>query len=371
MTAWRHPRDQRGVVFPSPVVILSVVAVAMAGIAFVATRDSAADRAARSPRSPSPRRRPRPRPPRRPTSRRSRSQAEGRARRRSTSWSTTTPASPGLAGRVAAQAGQIGWQVVGSDNWYGTIPATTVYYPPRLKRAGQAARARPRHPAHRARGRPDAARPADRDPHRPSGLAPARHHADVVGWPHGVHLGARASRSTPPWCGRPPSRRRAGLRRHPRADRRRPEPRRTSTPTPATVLADLAEQVLAVAVITGRPARQALDLGGLEEVGNAIGDAGKELYLFGQYGNERWSSTQRRIIAPRPPRGLASFTARAAPAAAPARRRGRLGRGEGARGRRPHPPAGRRRTRAFEGCSRPRAELAARYDLVVEPGQAA
>ena len=35
-------RDQRGVVFPSPVVILSVVAVAMAGIAFVATRDSAA-----------------------------------------------------------------------------------------------------------------------------------------------------------------------------------------------------------------------------------------------------------------------------------------------------------------------------------------
>ena len=43
MTAWRHPRDERGVVFPSPVVILSVVAVAMAGIAFVATRDSAPD----------------------------------------------------------------------------------------------------------------------------------------------------------------------------------------------------------------------------------------------------------------------------------------------------------------------------------------
>src|SRR6478735_9145833 len=31
-------RNQRGAVFPSPVVILSVLAVAMAGVAFVATR---------------------------------------------------------------------------------------------------------------------------------------------------------------------------------------------------------------------------------------------------------------------------------------------------------------------------------------------
>jgi trehalose 6-phosphate phosphatase len=80
-------------------------------------------------------------------------------------------------------------------------------------------------------------------------------------------------------------------------------------PDAAEVLVDLAEQVLAVAVVTGRPARQALDLGGLETVGNAIGDAGKELYLFGQYGNERWTSTNRRVISPRPPHGLASFSA--------------------------------------------------------------
>jgi len=73
------------------------------------------------------------------------------------------------------------------------------------------------------------------------------------------------------------------------------------------VLVDLAGQVAAIAVITGRPARQALDLGGLEEVGNAIGDAGKELFLFGQYGNERWTSTNRRIISPRPPAGLSAF----------------------------------------------------------------
>ena len=78
-------------------------------------------------------------------------------------------------------------------------------------------------------------------------------------------------------------------------------------PDAAEVLDDLAAVIRAVAVITGRPARQALDLGGLEEVGNTIADHGKELYLFGQYGNERWSSTRRRIISPRPPQGLATF----------------------------------------------------------------
>jgi trehalose 6-phosphate phosphatase len=78
-------------------------------------------------------------------------------------------------------------------------------------------------------------------------------------------------------------------------------------PEAADVLVDLAEVVAAVAVITGRPARQALDLGGLEAVGNTIADHGKELYLFGQYGNERWSSTRRRIISPRPPQGLSRF----------------------------------------------------------------
>jgi len=76
-------------------------------------------------------------------------------------------------------------------------------------------------------------------------------------------------------------------------------------PDAGAVLAGLAEQVRAIAVITGRPARQALALGGLDDVGAAIAEKGKELYLFGQYGNERWSSTRRRIISPRPPHGLA------------------------------------------------------------------
>lgn len=78
-------------------------------------------------------------------------------------------------------------------------------------------------------------------------------------------------------------------------------------PGAAEVLADLAPSVAAIAVVTGRPARQVLALGGLEEVGDALAARGTSLHVLGQYGNERWSSSQRRIVSPRPPAGLASF----------------------------------------------------------------
>lgn len=73
------------------------------------------------------------------------------------------------------------------------------------------------------------------------------------------------------------------------------------------VLVDLSAQVRAIAVLTGRPARQVLALGGLDDVGDAIGEAGRELVILGQYGNERWSSNARRVISPKPPTGLASL----------------------------------------------------------------
>jgi hypothetical protein len=44
----------------------------------------------------------------------------------------------GLAGATASTASGAGWNVVGSDNWYGTIAASTVYYPPRLKTPAKA-----------------------------------------------------------------------------------------------------------------------------------------------------------------------------------------------------------------------------------------
>ena len=139
-------------------------------------------------------------------------------------------------------------------------------------------------------------------------------------------------------------------------------------PEAGEVLAELAEQVLAIAVVTGRPARQALDLGGLELVGNTIGDAGKELYLFGQYGNERWSSTNRRVISPRPPHGLASFTAELPRVL---RRHGaeeahieEKGLAVAVHTRRLADPE-----RTFEELLPVLHELAARYDLVTEPGK--
>ncbi len=77
---------------------------------------------------------------------------------------------------------------------------------------------------------------------------------------------------------------------------------------PRTLVA-LAEQVRGVAVITGRPARQAIALGELDEVGRQVAEHGRALHLLGQYGNERWSSVDRRVVSPRPPKGLSSFMA--------------------------------------------------------------
>jgi trehalose 6-phosphate phosphatase len=73
------------------------------------------------------------------------------------------------------------------------------------------------------------------------------------------------------------------------------------------VLLDLSSVVRAIAVVTGRPARKVLALGGLDEVGREIGETGRELLVFGQYGFERWTSTSRRVVSPRPPQGLSGF----------------------------------------------------------------
>ena len=146
-----------------------------------------------------------------------------------------------------------------------------------------------------------------------------------------------------------------------------PEAARLHPGAPGALL-ELAEVVRAVAVITGRPARQAIAMGDLDALGNAMLDRGAELFVFGQYGNERWSATEQRIRSPRPPAGLASFEREL-----PAVLRGadaaeayveEKGLAVAVHTRRMDDPAG-----AFERLVKPIAALAERHHLTIEPGR--
>ena len=136
----------------------------------------------------------------------------------------------------------------------------------------------------------------------------------------------------------------------------------------ADALTGLAGVVRAVAVITGRPARQAIAMGDLDELGLEMRRRGTDLFVLGQYGNERWSSAERRIVSPRPPAGLASFerelpaVLRAADAAdAYVEEKGLA---VAVHTRRLPDPA-----EALARLSGPVAGLAARHGLTVEPGR--
>ena len=134
----RRRRDERGVAFPSPLVMLSVLAVAMASITFIATRDQApterrVDTATIASAEQSPSVEPEPAPTETETAR-----PEPRVKRGEVYVEVYNNSGiSGLAGSTAARISGAGWQVVGSDNWYGTIPASTVYYPPRLEDAAK------------------------------------------------------------------------------------------------------------------------------------------------------------------------------------------------------------------------------------------
>jgi hypothetical protein len=124
------------VAFPSPLVMFSVLAVAMASITFVATREQAPTErrvdntatiasADRTPTAEPTTRTPKPEP--KPQVRRGEVYVEV----------FNNSGIRGLAGATAAKATAVGWAVVGEDNWYGVVPTTTVYFPPRLKAAGK------------------------------------------------------------------------------------------------------------------------------------------------------------------------------------------------------------------------------------------
>ncbi len=142
-------RDERGAVLPSPVVWLSIIAVVVAAVAFVTTDDaepkereittsSSSDDETSDPSAPT----------------------DGDTTEAGDPTESTTPDEPkktkppvvrsevgvvvfnntstaGLAGETLARVQEIGWNGLAADDWYGTIPATTVYFPPGLRDAGQ------------------------------------------------------------------------------------------------------------------------------------------------------------------------------------------------------------------------------------------
>lgn len=161
-------RTQYGQATPSVVVIVSVVAVVAALVAFFAGGDGdpraveaqanagAAGTPSASPSakpSPSPSSEPSPRERRTKEARGEKTQAEktqaekskrdrAEARKRQRPEPDPARGAPdvyievynntaitGLAASTAAQLQDGGWQVVGVDNWHGSIPASTVYYP--------------------------------------------------------------------------------------------------------------------------------------------------------------------------------------------------------------------------------------------------
>jgi hypothetical protein len=135
-------RDERGVVLPTRLLALCISAVAVAGLVFVAND------------------------PDKPSTGQTASTADSTPSATPSEQASTTPApakqekqekqkpkpikrgdvfvevfnntrTKGLAGGVAEKAKAAGWNVVGSDNWYGTVDGTSVYYPPRLKQAAR------------------------------------------------------------------------------------------------------------------------------------------------------------------------------------------------------------------------------------------
>ncbi len=136
----RRRYDERGIALPSPVAMISLAAVVLAGVAYVGTGGNApatepTDTArpvtaepAPTPTktAPTPVASPKPKP-KKPAVRRGDVYVEV----------YNNSGISGLAGSTATRIDGAGWQVVGSDNWYGTIPASTVYFPERLKAEGK------------------------------------------------------------------------------------------------------------------------------------------------------------------------------------------------------------------------------------------
>lgn len=134
-----RPRDEHGVVLPTRLLVLCVSALAMAGLVYVANdpdQPSTATEATPVRTTPSATPTTTPSSTAGPTIKaKPKPQPVKRADTYVVVFNNTR--TRGLAGGASAKAKAAGWNVVGSDNWYGTVDGTAVYYPPKLKRAAQ------------------------------------------------------------------------------------------------------------------------------------------------------------------------------------------------------------------------------------------
>lgn len=156
----RAGRGERGAVTPSPVILFSIVVIAVAAVTFFLTRDqepaerditdaSASDTAGGTDTSPSDSGATEPasgdpsagesdvtEPADEPSETRTRTPKPiDRASVGVVVFNNTTIS--GLASEVMVQVEDVGWDGQYVDNWYGTIPDTTVYFPEGMKREGR------------------------------------------------------------------------------------------------------------------------------------------------------------------------------------------------------------------------------------------
>jgi hypothetical protein len=119
----------------APVAMLSLAAVVLAGVAFVSTADSDTGTDTARPVTAIPSPTPSTTAPKRVSTKHKKPKPEAKAPRRGDVYVEVYNNSgiSGLASSTASTIAGAGWQVVGSDNWYGTISASTVYYPARLE----------------------------------------------------------------------------------------------------------------------------------------------------------------------------------------------------------------------------------------------
>ncbi|HET6154336.1 MAG TPA: LytR C-terminal domain-containing protein [Marmoricola sp.] len=141
MSLRRRHRNEQGAVLPTRLMVLSVSVVALAGLVFIATQGSSSpDKAApaavstKGPTLHAPDATDTPVVPT-PTATTPTPKPVNRARTDVVVYNNTNI--KGLAGATATVVSAHGWNMITTDNWHGSVDATTVYYGPRLKAAAQ------------------------------------------------------------------------------------------------------------------------------------------------------------------------------------------------------------------------------------------